>query len=210
MVLSESDIEKIKGIFTDRFLNTIADRVTQILDKKFAAKLKEQETTISKLKQEIQTLKEAQCNILKSVDDQEQAFRNQNVRIFGLPVKNDEDLCSTIQDLFKSIKVNISDSGIQKCYRVQSKVDNNKPPAVIVRFSNDSDRLSVLRNKKELSSTGVSVKEDLTKSRLTLLAAAVNKYTFKNAWCRNGVVYVKIGGKIHRINGHEDLAKNLN
>lgn len=34
MVLSESDTEKIIGISTDGFLNTVTDRVAQILDKK--------------------------------------------------------------------------------------------------------------------------------------------------------------------------------
>lgn len=207
MVLSDGDIEKIKGIFTDRFLNTVADRVAQILDKKLAAKLREQEATITKLKGEIENLKEAQGKMLKSIDDQEQAYRNHNIRIFGVPSEKDENLYSKVQGIFERIRVNVNDSSIKKCHRVQSKIDNNKPPAVLVRFSSDKDRQSVLRNSKNLRSTGMSIKEDLTKSRLDLLAAAVNKYTFKNAWCRNGVVYVKKDGNLHRINDQDDLVK---
>lgn len=54
--------------------------------------------------------------------------------------------------------------------RVQSKADNNKLPAVIARFFNNSPTKNP---------TGLSILENLTRSRLALLAADVNRIIFK-------------------------------
>lgn len=205
MVLSENDIEKIKGIFTDRFLQNIAEKVAQIMDKKYANKLKEHEKCISELQQEVINLKIANKEMANALDQQEQASRNCNVRIFGIPTENNEDLRLKVQNVFKQMKVNINPAQIKKCHRIASKNPSDKPPAVLVRFFNDTDRLTVLKNRKNLKSTGVQVREDLTKNRLTLLSMAVNKFTAKNAWCSNGVIYIKVRDVVHRINNMEEL-----
>lgn len=206
MVLSEGDIEKIKGIFTDRFLNSIAERVSQILDKKFNARIKEQDQRIAEMEKEIKDLKKSSREMQNCIDNQEQAHRNSNIRVFGIPAENKENLRTKILDIFKQMKINnINDSHIKKCHRVFSKTRTDKPPAVLVRFHSDTDRTAVLKNRKYLKSTGVQIKEDLTKSRLALLSSAVNNYSNKNAWCLNGVIYVKLGDTTHRINCEEDL-----
>lgn len=205
MVLSENDIEKIKGIFTDRFLQNVAEKVAQIMDKRYANKFKEQEKCISNLQQEVNKLKSANREMANALDNQEQASRNCNVRIFGVPADNNEDLRLKIQNVFKQMKVNINTSQIKKCHRIRSKTPGDKPPAVLVRFFNDTDRLTVLKNRKNLKSTGVQVREDLTKNRLTLLSMATNKFTTKNAWCSNGVIYIKVQDVVHRINNRDEL-----
>lgn len=206
MVLSEGDIEKIKGIFTDRFLNSIAERVTQILDKKYNARLKEQEQRIALMEQEIKNLRESKQEMQNCIDSQEQAHRNLNIRMFGIPAENNENLRTKILDIFKRMKIdNINNSHIKKCHRVVSKIPTDKPPAVLVRFNSDTERTAVLKNRKYLKSTGVQIKEDLTKTRLTLLTSATEKYSNKNAWCLNGVIYVKLGDVVHRINCEKDL-----
>ncbi|CAH1992933.1 unnamed protein product [Acanthoscelides obtectus] len=85
MGLSDNDVEKIKGIFTDRFLQTIAERVAQVLERKYETRLREQEHTIVELKEEIRDLRDTQDTILWTVDDQEQASRNLNVRDLAYP-----------------------------------------------------------------------------------------------------------------------------
>ncbi|CAH2003341.1 unnamed protein product [Acanthoscelides obtectus] len=208
MGFSDNDDEKIKGIFTDRFLQTIAERVAQLLARKHETRLREQEQTIVELKQEIRDLRDTQDRILRTADDQEQASRNLNVNVFGLTMENPENLHKKVQDIFKRMKVNIDESCIVKCHRAQPKANNNKPPAVLIRFSCEEDRSSIPKNLKYLRSTGVLIKEGLTKKRLDLLVAAVNKYTYKNAaWCRNGPVFVKLGDVMHRINNSGDLQK---
>ncbi|CAH1969003.1 unnamed protein product [Acanthoscelides obtectus] len=78
MGLSDNDVEKIKGIFTDRFLQTFAERVAQLRERKYETRMREQEQAIVELKEEIRDLRDTQDRILRTVDDQEQASRNFN------------------------------------------------------------------------------------------------------------------------------------
>ncbi|CAH2002246.1 unnamed protein product [Acanthoscelides obtectus] len=71
-------------------LMTIAERVAQLLARKYETRLREQELAIVELKEEIRDLRDTQDRILRTVDDQEQA--NLNVNVFGLPVENRENL----------------------------------------------------------------------------------------------------------------------
>lgn len=213
MVLSDNDIEKIKGIFTDRFLQSVAEKVAHILEKKYDAKLRERDQRISKLEQEICDLKSNNCEVQSALDNQEQAYRNLNVRVFGVPVSENEDLRSKMQDIFRQMNINIADSQINKCHRVAPRNQNpanKKPPAVLLRFCRDVDRAVILKNRKYLRGKNIQVKEDLTKNRLALLSAAVNKFSSKSAWCLNGLIYVRVGDSVHRINGTEDLLKLKN
>lgn len=205
MVLSDNDIEKIKGIFTDRFLQSIAEKVTQILDKKYKTKFKEQEDHISNLQQEIEELKIANREMNDALDNQEQASRSRNIRVFGIPAENGENLRSKILAIFKQMNVNINNSQIQKCHRVAPMKPSDKPPAVLVRFFSDADRLTVLKNRKNLRSTSIQVREDLTKHRLILLLDAIKTFTSKRAWCLNGVIYVKVGDVVHRVKNIKEL-----
>ena len=209
MGLTDRDIEKIKDIFSDQFLNNIAEKVMQIIDRKYKEKFKAQEKAIGLLQQEIDDLKNSKRQAEDAFDNLEQASRSLNIRVFGVPINKNENLHSKMIDIFnKNMNVNIDASHIKKCHRITSRSPGDKPPAVLVRFVNDIERTAVLKNRKYLKSTGIQVKEDLTKNRLTLLSEAIKRFSSKQAWCFNGVVYVKIGDKVHRVS-HSDELKNL-
>lgn len=97
---------------------------------------------------------------------------------------------------------------ISSCYRIVAKnSQSNRPPAVLVKFIDVNKRDSILKCRKELRSSKIFIKEDLTSDRLKLLSAAINKYTRQNAWCLHGHIYVKSDGVIHRLDDIESLER---
>lgn len=228
MGLSDSDFVKIKDVvaelFKNELLQLVLDKVEGMLSEKFEARIVQNADSIKRLKEtvkrncmSINTLNAEKCNLQKlqgdmgdirnALDIQEQALRSCNVRVFGIKRHEGEDIREIVLKLFNDkIKVNIKETDIQNCYRVSAKNrSDNEPPAILVRFSTNVARSAVMKNRKQLKSTGVNVKEDLTKFRRDLLKAAVNKFTSKKAWCLNGNVYVKHNNVVHRLVKFNDL-----
>lgn len=206
MGLSSEDIDKIKKIFSDKFLNSVAERVVNILENSFLAKvnsrINEQDDAIAKLKQEVCTLRKSNQSMEAVIDQQEQTSRNLNVRVFGVSVKSNENLRSRVLDVFNNnMGLHIEDWHISKCYRVAAKNPGDKPPAILIKFISDVQRSAVLRNCKQLKSSGIVIKEDLTKFRLLLVSTAIKRFTNKKVWTTNGMVYIrKDDGTVQRVN----------
>lgn len=214
MVLSNADLEKIKSViisvFNDKFIDDISEKVRIIVEKKFEDRIQDQDKTISKLLKKISDLENNNKSFSMALDNQEQSMRNLNIRIFGIAAENGEDLRNVVLNLFnKTLKVTVKNPDIQKCYRVSGKNPGDKVPAVIVRFSNDTIRCAVLKNRKALKN-GVKIKEDLTKHRLHLFHSAINLFSSKSAWVLNGCVYVKSNEVVHRISNEDEMSELLN
>lgn len=203
MVLTSEDLDKIKNIIhssmTEKFMNKIANKVAEIVDAKFEARITGHTEAINTLKTQVAELQERGREMERKIEEQEQNSRNLNLRIFGLPVSEGEDVKETVISLF-SHKMKISIKGEEfKCYRIRAKNPGDKPPAVMVRFLNDNVRNAVIANRKQLKNSSIRIKEDLTKFRLALLDAAVKKFTFKNAWCVNGNIYIRFNNSVRRV-----------
>lgn len=160
----------IHSTFSEKFLNKIANKVGEIIESKFNERIKKQDLIINQMNDKIIELERKNAVMMKKLDDQEQIARMSNVRIFGFAVADDQNLkMSVIKLLNDKLKAGITDADIQRCYRVRAKSDSDKPPAVVVRFSNDVAKATVFKNRKYFKNTGFHVKEDLTKFRLSLL-----------------------------------------
>lgn len=234
MVLTRTDLEEIRklvneeasNIINETFLNNIAEKIIKSVSEKFSIILKKQEETISNLNGEIQDLKTVNKNLQKKLDRQEQFSRNLNIRIFGVKQEllnskdqnsedsNEESMRKTttvmeVLDIFHNkLNIDIKEEDIKRCHRISAKNADNKrhrPRAILVRFVSESKRMLVLKNKRALKSTNIHIQEDLTKSRLALLDKAIKKYTHKNAWCRNGIIYANVNGQINKIEKENDL-----
>jgi len=204
MGLSSTDLREIKstiiGTFTDKFLQEIAQKVAGMVEKQFEERLIKQEKEIEALQKKTASVEKENERLRTLLDDQEQSLRSNNIRIFGMDVTDDENLFAKVKDVFiDKLKVPIQDSDIKKCYRVANKIPSDKPPAVLVKFSRDPVRVAVLKNRKKIKNSGIQIREDLTKCRLSLFSEAVRMFSNKNSWVLNGVVYVKVNDQVHRI-----------
>lgn len=212
MGLSSADLREIKStiisVFNDKFLQEIVDKVTSAVEKKFEERFNAQMQKTSALQKVTEELQRENISLRKYIESQEQSVRNMNVRIQGIAVENGENVRDKMLSLFNNkLKLNIQNDNLKKCHRVPDKNPSNKHPAVLVRFATDTARLSVLKNKKLLKNSGISIKEDLTKTRLLLLNRAIREFSFKNAWVLNGNIYVKFNDTVHRISDESDMDK---
>ena len=101
---------------------------------------------------------------------------------------------------------------IQRSHRLGPKSQgrstrNNRPRSrpIIVRFLNYRRRREVFKNKKNLKGQQISITENLTKKRYTLLKAAIDVHGFGNVWTDEGRVLAKVNNRIIIINSTDGL-----
>lgn len=202
-------VEQSKNIFNKEYLQQIADKVVETIGATYEKRLQEHQEEISALNMQVDNLKKDVKKLELQIDNQEQVSRNLNIRIFGVPQKENEDIMKITSDILtKNMKLSIVDTDIKKCHRVYTKTVNTanlRPPAILVRFCDNNTRSQVLKNRKCLKSSGIHIQEDLTKYRLYLLDKAVKKFTNKNVWCLNGNVYVRCNNTVHRLEDEKHL-----
>ena len=68
------------------------------------------------------------------------------------------------------------------------KGPNQKTQAIIVKFTRYQDRHLVLRNKKLLKGSGISVTESLTLKRMEHLKKVREQHDFANVWTLDGKI----------------------
>lgn len=215
MVLKKVELDQIKAVveeiidakINDKFKQGIIDSVANSFRDIIEKKIGKLDQTVSTLSAELSKMKADNSRLKRSLDDQEQFSRNLNIRIFGMPYSEGENLRESVLELFLTkLKCKIVDSDIKNVHRVYAKnANNDKPPAVLVAFREVNNRSLVLQQRKLLKSSGLVIKEDLTKLRLALISAASLKFDQKSVWCLHGNVYVKVNGVVHRVDDEEAL-----
>ncbi|XP_044761512.1 uncharacterized protein LOC123318829 [Coccinella septempunctata] len=216
MVLLRGDLDEIRKnvseqiqltVLSEEFQNKLIESLLMKIEKKFDDRYKKIEDNVRNLNAEVESLRYENNNLRRSLDAQEQYCRNRNIRIFGLKQEKDENLFSRIQKIFiEKMNVEINSFDVEICHRVSSKGDKDgRPPAVLMQFRNVNTRLCLLKQRRLLKNTGVTMKEDLTQFRLRLYKVAVKELGGKNVWCLNGNIYGRIDGHSRRIEKEGDI-----
>lgn len=122
------------------------------------------------------------------VDSLEQFYRSNNLRFYGIPTADNEDTYNLIMEVITGkMQVNISGPAIVRTYRINSR-GNNVPGPILVRFLSHQTKNEVYSQKHKLKGTRITVREDLTKERLTFLKFAIETYGKKNVWTQDGKI----------------------
>jgi hypothetical protein len=124
------------------------------------------ETENKKLNSNINTLNREVYSLKNSMNSREQQMRGCSVRLFGLPMSEEETgatdggkaLAARIYDkILKPILVAAKSKGpvpgcasvVEECYRAgRPGPDKGKPPPVVIKFTSRLIRLTILRTKK--------------------------------------------------------------
>lgn len=202
--MEEMIVEKIMELFkNEQFILSIAKSITKIIKQEVAS-------DIDKINKKISELVEKNKLLMCNMDNCEQYSRKNNLRIFGLPYENNENLeDKVIKMLDDKMSIKTTHKEIKFVYRIKPKQANkssNKNHPVIIRMDSRLRKL-VFTNKKSLKGSGITIREDLTKQRLQIYKDAVNKFTFKNVWTNQGKIFVKCADKIHTIITLDQLHK---
>lgn len=119
---------------------------------------------------------------------QAQYSRKDNLRIFGKAESKDEDCKQVVCDLIKnSLKVKIVPSDISAAHRLP-KSGKQKHPPIIIRLKDRSQRQEILKVRKLLKGSGISVSEDMTRENVQLVKDAEVSGYFTSVWFANGKV----------------------
>ena len=133
--------------------------------------------------------------------DNEQYSRKNAIRVFGLAVpesrKDFENCKKTICDKLNEsqLGVHLSELNFSVAHRV-GKVNNGKQAILACFYDRDLQR-TVIRARKKLKGTGISIAEDLSEANVRLLNRLQSdeyKIFIDSAWAWNGKIKCKAKG----------------
>lgn len=169
---------------------------------------------VEKLKSELKVKDEAinslQVAVKFKCDELEQYGRRNNIRIFGVPENKNEDTDKLVIDVAKRINVDLKLSSIDRSHRV-GITRGTTPRPILVKFTSYATRKQIFQSKKLLKNSRMTIREDLTRERLSLLKKAIESYTERNVWSSDGVIKIKVGTAVQplRVRNEEELASML-
>ncbi|KAK5645249.1 hypothetical protein RI129_006549 [Pyrocoelia pectoralis] len=202
----------------DETETNISKNILEKMDKQhsdFLRRLEEKFNTFSSqfteqllsVRTEVDTTKKQVSELEYKIDDLEQYTRRNNLRIFGVTEERNENKDVKLKQLFESklgIKINTVD--IDRSHRVGKNV-GPRPRAIIVKFVSYRVRQQIFNNKKRLKGTEFTIKEDLTKNRSEVLAAASEKFGRQQVWSIDGRIMVSTGGKKFAFTRRSEIDK---
>jgi hypothetical protein len=108
------------------------------------------------------------------------------LRFFGIKEQKDEDcrraVCNVVND---KIKVAISPVDISAAHRLPKPPTQQQKPT-IVKFKDRTQRQDILKRRKVLKGTGISVSEDMTKENVKLVQEADGPVALKQFGLQTG------------------------
>jgi vacuolar-type H+-ATPase subunit I/STV1 len=201
----------------DGIIKSICDALMDKLVPRILAKLKELNEFNSEFSHEFESYKEEQEKRIKQterevalkVDRIEQHDRLSAVRVYGLEEstdddENEEDTTTLVaQTLTQKLRINVKATDIDISHRLGfRKEDADKPRSIIVKFVRRDQRLAILRARRKLRGSGVSIQPDLTRPRARVLNQAAEKFKDQAS------VWSDFNGRIWRSATKEELKKN--
>ena len=198
----------LKKLFCeDEFITALERCVEKILAKRLKAnedRLERQEGELHELRvqldqkeAEIQSLSRSLNKITVDVDtfnmranDLEQYSRRNSIRIFGIPESQGED---TDQAVIKAVSDNlpgsISLADIDRSHRSgKPRADAKKPRPILVKLTHYRKKAALMKDRRRLKGTGVSIQEDLTKANHQILMKLANHPKVEAAWSIDGKI----------------------
>ena len=186
MRLSAEDLNQIKIIFDASVLELLkrddfCEKIAKIVSNEVTT-LKE---SMTRLEQENQLLK-------KKLDDVEQYTRRNNVRVFGIPEEENENVENSVLKVFQEkMGVAVQPESMERCHRLGRRDDRNRGPRpIIVKFMSYKHREAVFNMKRRLKGSKIVVSEDLTSYNYNILKYAKEKCGKNKAWSYDGKIYI--------------------
>nr|CAH7757988.1 unnamed protein product [Callosobruchus chinensis] len=106
----------------------------------------------------------------RKIEQLQQFSKRCNLRVFGIPESNNEKCREVLHNVIKTkLKLtSITPEDIEMAYRCGSKKEG-PPRAILVRFYSAKMKNEVYFNKKNLKGSGITIREDLTATRMKIV-----------------------------------------
>ena len=173
--------------------------------------LKELKAEIAVLEGKVKTLEDTIEKVVAKANDNEQYSRRQNVRVTGF-VEEEEETCAEkfVNLCREKIGLDVNDEIADRAHRVGKK-EEGANRAIIVRLKPHKDKLTILRNRKNLRGSVFYINEDLTKiNQKFSYTTRVTCTNVDTSWIVDGKIFVKrkSDGRRFQVANQFDFAKD--
>ena len=211
---SDSEEEVIMENFDktmEKYFHEFKDRIRAQLKSalsKMTARMEELEKRITALESERADRDNEMLKVKSVQNRQAQYIKKDHCRMFGVAENKGEDCRKLVCEILsKKVNVPIIPEDISVAHRVKkSKRQTHRP--IIIRFKDRTQRFEILKQRKRLKNSGISIAEDITLDNLNLIREAENSGYFESVWFWNGKVCAKDKAdktKTYELNLHEDF-----
>ena len=130
----------------------------------------------------------------RDLNDLEQYGRRNSLRIHGVPESEKEDadeLIKTIKTIAKDkLDIELQDMDIDRTHRIGRASD--KPRSILVKFTSYRARNILIKQRRKLKGSKISIHEDLTKRNQELLMKTSKQLGVVSTWSQDGRVYASV------------------
>ncbi|XP_072143715.1 uncharacterized protein [Dermacentor andersoni] len=181
------------------------EQAVQFLSQKFdefQEKISKQDNEIKDLRKKVTELEEkeklhasAESSLQQQVNDLEFRSRRLNLEVHGLPVKENENLMSSLNEVAEKLQIpQLVEADVVPVHRLPARRDY--VPGIIVGFTRQETRAAWLKKKNYLrdEKPRIFFQENLTRQNRELLRSAkevAKEKGYKSAWYVNGKVLVR-------------------
>ena len=149
--------------------------------------------TLATMEESVETLK-------REMNDIQQYSRRNSVRVFGIPeTANEVTDVLVIDAVTKHLNCPLSVDDIDRSHRsgkprASSGPGNNipKPRPILVKFCSYRKKAQIMKVKRKLKNTGLSIHEDLTTKNYDLLMKASKNSKVVAAWSVDGRIIASL------------------
>lgn len=183
----EAKISDLQGIREnmDIFSSEI-DRLSSIVSE-LKNTVKEKERDIKELKKSVDSIKRENLSLKCQMNDLENQQRKENIRVSGLPELASENPTIAACEFLAKKGIKVKEGDVHVSHRI-GKMTTGKPRPLIVRFHDRTIRNKVIRERKVLKGSGVTVSEDVSHLTMQTLVRVQKSEGIVNAWIWNARV----------------------
>lgn len=190
----EKKIGDIQGLKENiDIITSEMDRISTMVSEMKSA-LKEKDIVIADLGKTVSTLKSENVNLKCQLNDFENYQRKENLRIIGIPESKTEVSKTVVTEFFQKRDFKVKEADIHIAHRVGKK-DGTRPRAMIVRLFDRNKRDSVIKERRKLKGSGITIAEDVSAMTMKTLMRVQRSDGIDNAWIWNGKIFAR-----HRSN----------
>lgn len=192
--------QTIDEIFNDdNFIKILVEKI----EHKF--EIKETQQKVQDLELRINVLERENEKLQGSVDNFEQHLKRNTFRIYGIKENTGENTFKKIVHTIKTnLKVEVDETNLVNCFR-NGKVMEGKERPILFTVDSHNLKLELLKNRKNLKGSGMSLSEDMPLRKYQLLKKAIEKWGKEHVWYYGGHINVKNGQKKMKIKTEKDL-----
>ncbi|CAF4331156.1 unnamed protein product, partial [Didymodactylos carnosus] len=200
-------------VFIEQLCNSLvnSDVFLKAIETIVASACKRQQEQISELTVELDKTKSELEKVSSHLNDLEQYGKRKDLLIHGIPVKNDENLYTTVMELGNALGIKLNRNNFYAIHRLPAKRTGDQlKSTIIVSFVRITDRNKFYLSHKQLRRhekfKNIFVNEHLTSYNNQLYFYAKQKLDKKRVFTRNGNVYLFIEkGKYRRFKSMVDI-----